>query len=121
MNKDSMIWELPDGEFLNFLYNERNREFSKHYKWGVNFWIASDSIIALLAYAYHAISVDYYTFDWRLVAYYCVMLGMIMAIGTNIALPAFANERWTNKVLIATRLHNAPVVALYGKIMIIGI
>ena len=30
MNKDSKIWDLPDSDFLNFLYNERNREFSKH-------------------------------------------------------------------------------------------
>ena len=119
MDKDSKIWELPDSEFLNFLYNERNREFSKHSNWGVNFWVASASIIALLAYAYHAISVDYELFNWRLVVYYCTVLSAVMIIGVSIFIPLIKYDRWINTSHITTINNNAPHVALSGKIMIL--
>lgn len=119
MDKDSKIWDLPDSEFLNFLYNERNREFSKHSNWGVNFWVASASIIALLAYAYHSISVDYELFSWRLVVYYSTVLSAVMIIGVSIFLPLIKYERWINTSHITTINNNAPYVALSGKIMIL--
>lgn len=119
MDKDSKIWELPDGEFLNFLYNERNREFSKHSNWGVNFWVASASIIALLAYAYHSISVDYELFNWRLVVYYCTVIFTLMIIGVNLCLLLIKHDRWINTSHITTIYKNAPNVAIFGKIMIL--
>ena len=33
MDKDSKIWELPDAEFLNFLYNERNLKLPFYKIW----------------------------------------------------------------------------------------
>ena len=63
MNKDGKIWEWSDSEFLSFLYTERDREYSKHSEWGVNFWAVGAAIIGLLGYAYHAISEDYCSFD----------------------------------------------------------
>ena len=119
MDKDSRIWELPDSEFLNFLYNERNREFSKHSNWGVNFWVASASIIALLAYAYHSISVDYELFSWRLVLSYWTILAIIMILGSNLLLPILKNDRWIKNSHITTLYNNAPIVWLLGKLLIL--
>ena len=39
MNKDSKIWELPDSEFLNFLYNERNLKLPFYKIWLLKMYI----------------------------------------------------------------------------------
>lgn len=118
MNKDSKIWEWTDSEFLSFLYTERDREYSKHSEWGVNFWVVGAAIIGMLGYAYHAISEDYCSFDWRLFLYYSTVIGDLMILGTILLLPLIKRDRWVNKYRVTTIRYNAPAVAIWGKTVI---
>lgn len=118
MNKDSKIWEWTDSEFLSFLYTERDREYSKHSEWGVNFWAVGAAIIGMLGYAYHAISEDYCSFDWRLFLYYSTAIGDLMILGTILLLPLIKRDRWVNKFRVTTIRYNAPAVAILGKAVI---
>lgn len=118
MNKDSKIWELSDSDFLNFLYTERNREYSKHSEWGVNFWVIVAAIVGLFGYAYHTISSDYLHFDWRLVVYYSTVIGALVICGLLLLLPFVRNNRWISKYRVTTILYNAPTVLMFGKFTI---
>lgn len=118
MNKNAKIWEWSDSDFLNFLYTERDREYSKHSEWGVNFWAVGAAIIGLLGYAYHAISEDYCSFDWRLFLYYSTVIGDLMILGTILLLPLIKRDRWVNKYRVTTIRYNAPAVAIWGKTVI---
>ena len=102
MNKNTKIWELSDSEFLNFLYTERDREYSKHSEWGVNFWVVGAAIIGLLGYAYHAIAKDYNLFDWRLFVFYSTVLGALIICGMLLLSPVIQGRRWVNKNRVTT-------------------
>lgn len=118
MDKDHRIWEMSDADFLNFLYQEREREYSKSSSWGINFWAVGAAIIGLLGYAYHAISKDYCSFDWRMFLYYSTVMGDLMILGTILLLPLIKRDRWVDKYRVTTIRYNAPVVAIYGKTVI---
>lgn len=118
MNKDGKIWEWSDSEFLSFLYTERDREYSKHSEWGVNFWVVGAAIIGLLGYAYHAIAKDYDLFDWRLFVFYSTVLGALIICGMLLLSPVIQGRRWVNKNRVTTIGRNAPIVFMTGKTVI---
>ena len=94
MDKDHKIWEMSDADFLNFLYQEREREYSKSAAWGINFWVVGAAIVALLGYAYNSIAEDYQSFDWRLLVYYSSVLGAMMIITMILLLKYIKNKNW---------------------------
>ena len=115
MDKDHKIWEMSDADFLNFLYQEREREYSKTASWGINFWVVGAAIIGLLGYAYHAISEDYCSFEWRLLVYYSTVLGAIMIIVMILLYKYIKNKNWTNKYRLTTVALNSSSIELSGK------
>ena len=50
MNTEHKILEMPDEEFLSFLYAERERDYAKYSSLGVNLWIAGAAIVGLLGH-----------------------------------------------------------------------
>ena len=102
MDQDHKIWEMSDADFLNFLYQEREREYSKSASWGINFWVVGAAIVALLGYAYNSIAEDYSSFDWRLVIYYSTVFGAIMIVAMILLSKYIKNKNWTNKYRVTT-------------------
>jgi hypothetical protein len=115
MDKDHKIWEMSDADFLNFLYQEREREYSKSASWGINFWVVGAAIIGLLGYAYHAISEDYCSFDWRLVVYYSTVLGSMLILVMVALVKYLKNKNWTNKYRLTMVGLNSSTIELSGK------
>ena len=115
MDKDHKIWEMSDADFLNFLYQEREREYSKSASWGINFWVVGAAIIGLLGYAYHAISEDYCSFDWRLLVYYSTVLGAMLILVMIPLVKYLKNKNWTNKYRLTTVALNSSTIELSGK------
>ena len=115
MDKDHKIWEMSDADFLNFLYQEREREYSKSASWGINFWVVGAAIIGLLGYAYHAISEDYCSFDWRLLVYYSTVLGAMMIIVMMLLSKYIKNKNWTNEYRVTTIGSNYSSKEIIGK------
>ena len=115
MDKDHKIWEMSDADFLNFLYQEREREYSKSASWGINFWVVGAAIIGLLGYAYHAISEDYCSFDWRLLVYYSTVLGAMLILLMIPLVKYLKNKNWTNKYRLTTVALNSSTIELSGK------
>lgn len=115
MDKDHRIWEMSDADFLNFLYQEREREYSKSASWGINFWVVGAAIVALLGYAYHSISEDYQLFDWRLLVYYSTVLGAVMILVMIPLVKYLRNKNWTNKYRLTTVALNSSTIELSGK------
>ena len=115
MDKNHKIWEMSDADFLNFLYQEREREYSKSSSWGINFWVVGAAIIGLLGYAYHAISEDYCSFDWRLVVYYSTVLGSMLILVMIALVKYLKNKNWTNKYRLTMVGLNSSTIELSGK------
>ena len=115
MDKDHKIWEMSDADFLNFLYQEREREYSKSAAWGINFWVVGAAIVALLGYAYNSIAEDYSSFDWRLVIYYSTVFGAIMIVAMILLSKYIKNKNWTNKYRVTTVGLNSSTIELAGK------
>ena len=115
MHKDHKIWEMSDADFLNFLYQEREREYSKSSSWGINFWVVGAAIIGLLGYAYHAISEDYCSFDWRLLVYYSTVLGAMLILVMIPLVKYLKNKNWTKKYRLTTVALNSSTIELSGK------
>ena len=118
MDKDHKIWEMSDADFLNFLYQEREREYSKHSEWGVNFWVVGAAIVGLLGYAFNSISKNYQCFDWRLFVYYSTVIGALIICGLLLVRPFIRKNRWIHHHRITTVLSNAPIVFMVGKFVI---
>ena len=115
MDKDHKIWEMSDADFLNFLYQEREREYSKSSSWGINFWVVGAAIIGLLGYAYHAISEDYCSFDWRLLVYYSTVLGAMLILVMIPLVKYLKNKNWTNEYRVTTVNLNYSSEEMVGK------
>ena len=115
MDKDHKIWEMSDADFLNFLYQEREREYSKSAAWGINFWVVGAAIIGLLGYAYHAISEDYCSFDWRLLVYYSTVLGAMLILVMIPLVKYLKNKNWTNEYRVTTVNLNYSSKEMIGK------
>ena len=115
MDKNHKIWEMSDADFLNFLYQEREREYSKSSSWGINFWVVGAAIIGLLGYAYHAISEDYCSFDWRLVVYFSTVLGSMLILVMIALVKYLKNKNWTNKYRLTMVGLNSSTIELSGK------
>ena len=115
MDKDHKIWEMSDADFLNFLYQEREREYSKSAAWGINFWVVGAAIVALLGYAYNSIAEDYQSFDWRLLVYYSSVLGAMMIITMILLLKYIKNKNWTNESRVTTIGSNYSSKEIIGK------
>lgn len=115
MDKDHKIWEMSDADFLNFLYQEREREYSKSASWGINFWVVGAAIIGLLGYAYHAISEDYCSFDWRLLVYYSTVLGAMLILVMIPLVKYLKNKNWTNEYRVTTIGSNYSSKEIIGK------
>lgn len=115
MDKDHKIWEMSDADFLNFLYQEREREYSKSASWGINFWVVGAAIIGLLGYAYHAISEDYCSFDWRLLVYYSTVLGAMLILVMIPLVKYLKNKNWTNDYRVTTVNLNYSSKEMIGK------
>lgn len=115
MDQDHKIWEMSDADFLNFLYQEREREYSKSASWGINFWVVGAAIIGLLGYAYHAISEDYCSFDWRLLVYYSTVLGAMLILVMIPLVKYLKNKNWTNEYRVSTVNLNYSFKEMVGK------
>ena len=115
MDKDHKIWEMSDGDFLNFLYQEREREYSKSSAWGINFWVVGAAIVALLGYAYNSIADGYSSFDWRLLVYYSTVLGAMMIVVMILLFKYIKNKNWTNEYRVTTIGSNSSSVEFAGK------
>ena len=115
MDKDHKIWEMSDADFLNFLYQEREREYSKSAAWGINFWVVGAAIVALLGYAYNSIAEDYQSFDWRVLVYYSSVLGAMMIIIMILLLKYIKNKNWTNESRVTTIGSNYSSKEIIGK------
>lgn len=115
MDKDHKIWEMSDADFLNFLYQEREREYSKSAAWGINFWVVGAAIVALLGYAYNSIAEDYQSFDWRVLVYYSSVLGAMMIIIMILLLKYIKNKNWTNEYRVTTIGSNYSSKEIIGK------
>ena len=115
MDKDHKIWEMSDADFLNFLYQEREREYSKSSSWGINFWVVGAAIVALLGYAYNSIAEDYSSFDWRLVIYYSTVFGAIMIVAMILLSKYIKNKNWTNESRVTTIGSNYSSKEIIGK------
>ena len=115
MDQDHKIWEMSDSDFLNFLYQEREREYSKSAAWGINFWVVGAAIVALLGYAFNSIAEDYQSFDWRLLVYYSSVLGAMMIITMILLVKYIKNKNWTNESRVITIGSNYSSKEIIGK------
>ena len=118
MNKDHKIWESSDSDFLNYLYAERDREYSVSQAWGVNLWIVGAAIIGLLGYAYHQIADHYDVFSWQLFTYYSVALGAIIIAMASLISPLMHNSRWRNRYRVTIVAAIFPIDEIFWKTFI---
>ena len=112
------ISESSDSDFLNYLYAERDREYSVSQAWGVNPWIVGAAIIGLLGYAYHQIADHYDAFSWQLFTYYSVMLGAIIIAMASLINPLMHNSRWRNKYRVTIVAAIFPIDEIFWKTFI---
>lgn len=119
MNTEHKIWEMPDEEFLSFLYAERERDYAKYSSLGVNLWIAGAAIVGLLGYAFNRISTDYELFNWRLFTYYSITLGSIIITLASMISPIVHNRGWHSEYRVTTIAMNAPKDEMFWKGLIL--
>lgn len=112
------ISESSDSDFLNYLYAERDREYSVSQAWGVNPWIVGAAIIGLLGYAYHQIADHYDAFSWQLFTYYSVVLGAIIIAMASLINPLMHNSRWRNKYRVTIVAAIFPIDEIFWKTFI---
>ena len=113
MDQDHKIWEMSDADFLNFLYQEREREYSKSAAWGINFWVVGAAVIAILGYIFRIIgTVDTLSYYW--IFRYLSVLSVILFVLLFIVLFLISRYRWNRIRRITKVWSNIFTLQLFG-------